>query len=148
METMADKRIFIDTNILIYSSFKQSPFHSKAVNALAQKENEGFDFFLSRQIIREYLVVKSRFLKENNSYIPSNLTSEIAIFEKQFTVLEDNFNTTQKLCSLIDQFTVSGKQVHDCNIVASMLVNNVSNLLTHNIADFTRYKNEISIISL
>ena len=36
----------------------------------------------------------------------------------------------------------------DTNIVATMLVNNIPNILTHNISDFNRFSSEINIIPL
>lgn len=38
-----------------------------------------------------------------------------------------------------------GEQVHDCNIVATMLAHGVRHLATRNAADFKRYESLISI---
>ena len=46
------------------------------------------------------------------------------------------------------KYNVIGKQIHDTNIVATMLVNNIPNILTHNVADFNRFSSEINIIPL
>jgi hypothetical protein len=45
---------------------------------------------------------------------------------------------------LVQQFEVHGKQVHDCNIVATMLAHGVRHLATRNAADFKRYESLIS----
>jgi predicted nucleic acid-binding protein len=41
---------------------------------------------------------------------------------------------------LVVQFGVSGVQVHDAHLVATMLVNGVNHILTFNSQDFNRYK--------
>jgi hypothetical protein len=40
---------------------------------------------------------------------------------------------------LVVKYRVSGVQVHDARLVASMLVHDVTHILTFNIQDFTRY---------
>lgn len=54
-------------------------------------------------------------------------------------VTDETSATTVTLLKLINDYSVSGKQVHDANIVASMLANDVDTLLTLNAADFKRY---------
>ena len=49
---------------------------------------------------------------------------------------------------LILSLDVKGKQIHDTNIVATMLVNNVNYLFTHNVADFKRFSHLIDVIPL
>jgi len=44
-----------------------------------------------------------------------------------------------KLIDLIQEFPTAGKQIHDANIVATMLVNGVDFLLTYNKDDFKRF---------
>ena len=39
----------------------------------------------------------------------------------------------------------AGKQVHDANIVATMLAHGIPRLLTHNVTDFTRFAAIIAV---
>ena len=55
---------------------------------------------------------------------------------------------TAKLLDLLLQFPSGGKQVHDANIVATMLVHGVPKLLTHNTADFARFSSVIEVLPL
>jgi predicted nucleic acid-binding protein len=43
---------------------------------------------------------------------------------------------------------VAGRQVHDANIVATMLANGITRLLTFNVADFRRFAALISVETL
>ncbi|MDU9048693.1 MAG: hypothetical protein Q3M30_07560 [Candidatus Electrothrix sp. Rat3] len=69
-------------------------------------------------------------------------------FEEDFTVFDDTPGVTEQLLELAEAVSVSGKQIHDANIVATMLVNDVHSLLTHNISDFKRFSPYIEVIPL
>lgn len=148
MGIMEDKTIFLDTNILVFSSFTASQFHKRALGRIDSLQKEGYLFWISRQVIREYLVVKSRLLDNENKYDSKDITDEIRDFEDQFLIAEENLNTTAKLLHLIEQHNVIGKQIHDCNIVATMLSNDITKLLTNNSSDFARFSSLIEIVTI
>ena len=55
---------------------------------------------------------------------------------------------TDQLLVLLGSILCLGKQVHDANIVATMLAHGVAALLTNNVADFTRFAGHIKVIPL
>jgi predicted nucleic acid-binding protein len=63
-------------------------------------------------------------------------------------VLEENVGVPQQLISLTEQHQVRGKQVHDCNIVATMLEHGVQRLATRNASDFKRYAGLVTIVDV
>ncbi|CUS05834.1 protein of unknown function [Candidatus Promineifilum breve] len=64
------------------------------------------------------------------------------------SIFDDTSLVTFQLLELILSLDVKGKQIHDTNIVATMLVNNVNYLFTHNVADFKRFSHLIDVIPL
>ena len=48
--------------------------------------------------------------------------------------------------TLARSFAFSGKQVHDANIVATMLAHGEARLLTFNAADFRRFDSVIEVV--
>jgi hypothetical protein len=50
-----------------------------------------------------------------------------------------------QLIALMGKFQIGGKQVHDANIVATMLAYGVPCLLTHNVKDFRRFGQLVTI---
>jgi predicted nucleic acid-binding protein len=46
---------------------------------------------------------------------------------------------------MLQQFSVRGRQVHDANIVPTMRIHGVKDLLTHNTGDFTRFAALITV---
>ena len=76
------------------------------------------------------------------------LTSDIHDFVRRFRIGDDNRTVTDRLLEIIEQKGVSGKQIHDANIVATMQTYGIAQLLTHNVADFTRYNDLIRVMPL
>ena len=52
------------------------------------------------------------------------------------------------LLHLLNTIACAGKQIHDANIVATMLTHGIQKLLTHNVADFSRFASQIIVIPL
>ena len=59
MTTAAD-RVLVDTNVLVYASLRNSPWHVQAIQALHTELQSGREMWVSRQILREYLAVMTR----------------------------------------------------------------------------------------
>ncbi len=60
MATMDDNPLFIDTKILVYANVIETPFHEQALAAINTAHNAGRAIWISRQVIREYLVTLTR----------------------------------------------------------------------------------------
>ena len=52
------------------------------------------------------------------------------------------------LTSLCREVPVGGKQVHDANIVATMLAHGERRLLTFNVKDFRRFGQRVELVAL
>lgn len=53
-----------------------------------------------------------------------------------------------RLLELARTTTMGGKQIHDANIVATMLAHGINTLFTFNAVDFQRYAGHVNIMSL
>jgi predicted nucleic acid-binding protein len=145
--TVADP-IFVDANILVYSTTSQSPFHGNAIAKLQALATVGHPLWTSRQVFREYLAAMSR---PGTLTVPVPMTSlinDVQVFEAHFNIAEDGAVVTAHLLQLLGALPCAGKQVHDANIVATMLAQGITNLLTHNVADFIRFGALITTIPL
>ena len=47
--------VFIDTNVLVYASFPNTPFYEIAHSRLSELESRDVVFWISRQVLRELL---------------------------------------------------------------------------------------------
>jgi predicted nucleic acid-binding protein len=148
METAEDKTCFIDTNIIVFASDSRSPWHQSSKEAINKLLNEKFRLFISPQILREYISVASRFTEAKGPVPWDKIMKNCEDFQKDFILISEDQNTVTELGKLLLKIPSYGKQVHDANVVATMLAHGISNLLTHNTDDFSRYSQLINIISL
>jgi len=143
-----DKTLFIDTNILIYASIFESPFHQATRQALKKVYQEKHELWISRQVLREYLVVVTRPQGFRRPLSKDKVINRLHFFQQMFKIADDLPEVTNQLIELVKNYQVGGKQIHDANIVATMKAYNISNLLTYNISDFKRFEDIIQIKSI
>ena len=148
MTTGGGDPLFVDTNILVYSSESRAPLHTIAVQTLETYYNTGTQLWISRQILREYLATLSRPQVWGNPQPMSRVIAEVQSYESRFRIAEDDANVTARLLFLLQQVPAAGKHVHDANIVATMQTYGIRRLLTHNEDDFARYAGLITIMPL
>jgi predicted nucleic acid-binding protein len=133
---------------LIYAKTALSPLHAIAVAKLHDLAAAGHPLWVSRQTFREYLAVMSRPGVLTAPVAMAILAADIRSFESQFSTAEDGPLVTAQLLGLLGSVVCQGKQIHDANIVATMLVHGVTVLLTHNVADFSRFSAYVRVLSL
>ena len=71
----------------------------------------------------------------------------VRFFAQRFWVVEDGPEVRARLLQLLAAYRVAGKQVHDANLVATMLAHGITRLLTFNAADFNRFADIITVES-
>jgi predicted nucleic acid-binding protein len=108
----------------------------------------GHPFWISRQIVRDYLAVMSRQGTITAAPSRSALLADAQRFLTGFQVAEDGPAVTTHLLSLLKSAARAGKQVYDANIVATMLTHGIPALLTDTAADFTRFAGCITVMPL
>ena len=67
-------------------------------------------------------------------------------FAAVFEVLEDSQAVADMLANLCRNVRLAGKQVHDANIVATMLTYGERRLATFNVKDFRRYGQRLQLV--
>jgi len=101
--------------------------------------------WISRQVLREFIAARTRSQTFVNPSPPEVVIERLRYLEDQFQVADDTAIVTAQLINLMKNIKAGGKQVHDANIVATMLAYNIPCLLTHNIKDFQRFEDAIKI---
>lgn len=147
MATMAGK-IFIDTNILVYANNALSPFCATARAKLQDAFVNYSEVWVSRQVFRELVAVVTREMLAVGKVDFDKLEETIRRFEQDFLTAEDSQPVTHRWLKLLKETNSAGKQVHDANIAATMLIYGIDSLLTHNVADFQRFSHLITVVPL
>lgn len=149
MVMMEDKKVFLDTNILVYSSLINSPFQQKAKDKILEFVTNDYEIWISQQVIREYLSVITKILIAEPNFNLDDIIISVEKFSNQFFIADETKSTNAILLDLVKAYKITGKNIHDCNIVATMKQYEIKNLLTHNTKDFIKYSpNEINVIDL
>ena len=119
-----------------------------AQGRLTAFDEQGIELWISRQILREYLAAMSRRGDLTGEIPMASLMGDVRYFANRFLVAEDSPAVMENLLALLGQVSIGGKQVHDANIVATMQVYGIRQLLTHNTSDFVRFSAFITVVPL
>jgi predicted nucleic acid-binding protein len=145
MATTEGNRVFVDTNVLVYAAVSQAPLHADARSAVRSQQEAGAELWISRQVLREYLATLSRPQSFSIPQPVAVLIGDVQKFQDSFLIAEDGPAVTAKLLELLEMLPVGGKQIHDANIVATMLVHDIRTILTHNANDYARFAQLIEV---
>lgn len=148
MATGVADALMVDTNVQVYASVAGAPLHVVALQSLEEHYRSGTEIWTSRQILREYLAVLSRPQSFTRPVPVSILVESVRYLETRYRVAEDGPEVTDQLLALMERFPTGGKQVHDANIVATMLVHGIGRLLTANPSDFARFAGLVAVLPL
>ena len=138
---------FVDTNVLVYATAEGAPFQDRARAALVGLAvNERLS--ISRQVLREYLAVMTRPQTWGKPLSLAAAMADATAFTDRFRVLEDGPAVWDQLGALSRHRAFAGRQVHDANVVATMLAHGERRLVTFNTADFRRFDALIELVTL
>ena len=138
--------MFIDTNVLVRARFAVAPDHASARARLRDAVSAVDRPRISRQVVREYLSVVTRPQTWSSPLTMSDALRDVDWFVSAFDVLEDGPEVTRMLTTLCREVPVAGRQIHDANIVATMLAHGEGRLLTFDRDDFRRFGARIALI--
>lgn len=144
--TMAG-RTFVDTNVLLRALHLQIPGHVEAEASLQRFKADDVELWISRQVVREYLVQ----ITHPKTFVAplsiGEIKRQVEAILSLFHVADESAEVTAQLMSILEAYPTRGKQIHDTNIVATMLAYGVDTLLTFNREDFRRFEDRITIVT-
>ena len=140
--------MFIDTNVLVNSRVPGAPHHDAARASLERAFRDPEPLRISRQILREYLAVVTRPQTWPVAITREEALADVSRLAGGLEILEDGPPVTESLLALCREVPVGGRQIHDTNIVATMLARGERRLLTFNAADFRRYGDRIELVEI
>lgn len=139
-------KVFCDTNIILRAYHDVFPQHFSVKAIFDRLLADDTDLWISRQVIREYLVQVTHPRTFAMPLTSSQAVEQVGNILQTCQIIGETSATTNALLTLIRDYSVSGKQIHDANIVAAMLANGIDTLLTLNTADFKRYEDRITLL--
>ena len=139
----------LDTNILLTATDESRAGHEQALDVINGWPAQGTTLYTSGQIIREYLSVATRPAALNGLglTVPDALDNARA-FRSRMLLLAEDAKVADRLTELLEESKSNGKQVHDANVVATMLVHGVDLVVTLNTGDFARFAQHVQVSGL
>ncbi len=133
-------RILLDTNILLRLSEPGHLHHAPALASLRVLAAGQYTFCIGAQTIAEFLAVATRAIADRGLGMPQQLAdAHLARLIAAIEILYESAPSIAELRRLVVAHSIMGKSVHDARLVATMNVEQVSNILTFNTRDFARY---------
>lgn len=149
MATRVADRALLDTNVLLAATDEARADHESALAAINEWPSAGTTLYTSGQVLREYLSVATRPVEHNGLGIAqAAAVSNVRALRTRLRVLPETDKVADRLLDLLDSTACSGKQVHDANVVATMLVHGIDTIVSRNVGDFIRFDAHVRVRDL
>jgi predicted nucleic acid-binding protein len=142
-------RVMLDTNVLLAATDEGRAEHHDALTILNEWAAGDTTLCTSGQILREYLAVATRSAEHNGLGLkPADAVSNVRAIRERTAFLVEDARVADRLQGLLADVECGGKQVHDANVIATMLAHGVGTVVTMNVEDFARFERYVSLVKL
>ena len=142
-------RAMLDTNVFLAATDEGRAEHDQALAIVNDWPARGTALYASGQIMREYLSVATRPADQNGLGLAlADALANVRAFRGRTTLLAEDVKVADRLLALLDDTACAGKQIHDANVVATMLVHGIGTIVTINTGDFTRFGRQVRLVGL
>ena len=132
----------LDTNILVYRADRDSVFHQASVNLIQQGLKGKIPLCVAPQNLTEFYAVITSPKRVTNPIMPAEARLEIQKYLKSNNIrkIYQTADLLPKLLELIRKYPPTRQQIFDLQLVATMLINQVTLLYTFNRKHFENYQ--------
>jgi predicted nucleic acid-binding protein len=149
MATPVADRAILDTNVLLAATDEAREDHEDAIAAINLWPASGVVLYTSGQILREYLAVATRPVDRNGLGMGQpDAVANVRALRTRLNLLAEDVKVSERLLELLETVECAGKQVHDANVVATMLVHGIDTVVTRNVDDFVRFGHQVHVVGL
>jgi len=142
-------RAMLDTNVLLAATDEGRAQHDQALRIVNDWPGRGTTLYTSGQIMREYLAVATRPAEKNGLGMRlADALANVRAFRARTSLLAEDGKVADRLLTLLDDIACGGKQIHDANVVATVLVHGIETIVTINVVDFTRFERQVRLVGL
>ena len=133
----------IDTNVLLGTAHRADARYSIVQAAVHKLWANAHELQTTSQNFAEFWNVSTRPIDRNGfGLMPTATDQLLQHIERLFPLVSDSPDVYPEWRRLVVEYNISGVQVHDARLVASMIVHDVTQILTFNTKDFIRYEPE------
>jgi predicted nucleic acid-binding protein len=136
----------VDTNVLVYALDADAPQHAAARALLEAARDAGATLFVTSQILCEFYSIVTNPRRVPKPRSAAEAVAALAGLLAFLQVLPVPAHAADGLLDLLRRQPVTGGDVFDLQIVATMQANGVQRIYTFNNADFESFS-ELSIVT-
>ncbi len=132
--------LLLDSNVLVYAHNEDSLFHSQAIELIAKViKGEIFGSLASQNLLEFYSIITDK--RRLTNPISPKLATELIdqYLSSPFEIIYPNINTNKIMAGLLKKSQIKDGQIFDVFLIATMLSNNIRNIVTANAADFEKF---------
>jgi predicted nucleic acid-binding protein len=143
------ERVMLDTDVFLAATDEARAEHGDALRVVNDWAAGRTDLCTSGQVLREYLSVATRSPEQNGLGLSlTDALGNVRAIRARTTLLAEDSKVADRLLGLLADVECRGKQVHDANLIATMLVHGIGTVVTMNLEDFARFERHVSLIRL
>lgn len=147
---VSDNLVLLDTNVLIYAEQRKQPQHESAKLLRDQALKGEIPACISPQILTEFFSVMTNTGPRGpeDPLTPQEAADQVRKYyeSENLTVIYPGAGIVERVLSLLEAHPVSGRDIHDLHLIATMLENGVKKVYTFNTKDFTPFS-EIQVLT-
>ena len=136
----------VDTNVLVYALDADAPQHTVARALLEAAREDSTTLFVTSQILCEFYSIVTNPRRVSKPRGAAEALTAISGLLAFLHVLPVPAHTVDRLLDLLRRRPVTGGDVFDLQIVATMQANGVGRIYTFNTADFEVFS-ELSVVT-
>jgi predicted nucleic acid-binding protein len=137
---MAETPYLVDSNVLLRWVKPDDSDYPAIISAIDVILRQDGVLCYASQNVAEFWNACTRPVDRNGYGLsPMETDRRVKLFEEKLRLLPDSLTVHQKWRALLVTHAISGVQVHDARLVATMLVHGVKYILTFNDKDYARY---------
>lgn len=143
--------ILFDSNVLIYNQNINAPLYQQSKNYHERVLASEINGVVSPQNITEFFAVITSPRRITKPLSPDKALTAIQNYlnpASNFSIIYPNRLTLQIFRDLQKKYKVRSQKIFDVFLVATMLGNNISTILTANTKDFAPFSKKIKILDL
>lgn len=145
---MLDERALVDSNVLVYCQFTDSPHYVASRELIARAQDGEVPLCATPQVFTEFYSVVTDGRRVARARSSEEALDVIAMYLTMpgITMLPVPADVTSRWIELARRHPVKGGEVFDLHLVATMLGNGVRRIFTFNTSDFVPF-DEIEVLT-
>ena len=134
---MSADSYLLDTNVILRWVQPNDPWYRLTEIAVSRLIDSGSSLFYTSQNLGEFWNILTRPTERNGyGFTPTKANVEVDRVETEFQLLPDTIQVHHEWRRMLVTYAISGVQVQDARLVASIRVHSVGRILTFNPRDF------------